>query len=324
MTSWVRFNRLLTLGFLGLSIGNTLRAELPAAIYTQKSKIYRGSTHSSPATTQPQSKSHSQEMAAHSLCVSHIVRMEQEKGIPKGLLSSIAKIESGKKFTHTKGSAPWPWVINAGGEGRFFKTRGEAIAAVNKLVKEGKKNVDIGCMQISYLHHGHKFDSVAQMFDPATNVEYGASFLKNLYTEHKSWLKAVGMYHSATLKFQVPYKEKVLKAWQTEKNADYRDILLAAKFDPEAPLRQSGAKLISGGWVYQGNSPLFFMVKGRAPETVDPSQGKIERQKPGQGAKILVARHAPRKIKSSNGTHERSPQKQGLPRFFKPVDGTSE
>lgn len=240
------------------------------------------------------------------MCVSHIMKAEQDRGIPKGLLSSIAKIESGKKMTHTKGFAPWPWVINAGGEGRFFKTKGEAILAVQNLLKQGKKNIDIGCMQISYLHHGHKFESIAAMFDPQRNVEYGANFLTNLRNEQKSWLKAVGMYHSATLKFQVPYKKKVMDTWQKERLADYREIMLAARLDQEVPNKLPTAKLISGGWVYQGNSPLFFMVKHRVNQPTSPGDGQN-----GGGAKVIIPRHE----KKQSGTKV----VRGMPRFFKPV-----
>jgi hypothetical protein len=150
-------------------------------------------------------------------CMAHIKHQERTLSIPSGLLTAIAKIESGRKHPLYNEHLPWPWAINVGGKGMYFKTQQEAVSHVEKLIREGTRNVDVGCMQINYHHHGHHFQNINQMFDPRMNVTYGARFLRGLKNEQGSWTKAVGLYHSATLHHQTPYKHKVYKKWVEER-----------------------------------------------------------------------------------------------------------
>lgn len=193
------------------------------------------------------------ELASARQCAKHIIDEERKRQIPKGLLFTISKIESGRKIKEHPDHLPWPWAINANGKGMFFKTKAEAIATVNKLLKQGMRNIDIGCMQINYNHHGERFQSISHMFDPRLNVEYGAKFLTDLRTEHGSWTKAVGLYHSATLKYQVPYKQKVYRMWVQERHKI--SSFLAPFYGTEDP---PGMETTN---IYDQGVPLYFMLK---------------------------------------------------------------
>src|SRR5689334_20638301 len=67
------------------------------------------------------------------LCRQAIQGAEREHGLPGGLLHAIARVESGRADPQTGAVAPWPWTVNAEGQGRFFATKAEAIAAVQEL-----------------------------------------------------------------------------------------------------------------------------------------------------------------------------------------------
>ena len=60
----------------------------------------------------------------------------------------------------------------------------------------GAKLIDIGCMQINHYWHAADFGSLSDMFDPARNVEYAASFLKTLRAQEGSWTLAVARYNA--------------------------------------------------------------------------------------------------------------------------------
>ena len=51
-------------------------------------------------------------------------------------------------------------------------------------------------MQINQRWHGADFHSVAEMFDPASNVRYAATFLKELRSREGSWTLAVARYNA--------------------------------------------------------------------------------------------------------------------------------
>lgn len=67
------------------------------------------------------------------------------------------------------------------------------------------RSVDIGLMQINWKFHGHHFDSMQVLFDPATNLDYAARYLKSLLQRHGDVEKAVAHYHSNTEEFQNRY-----------------------------------------------------------------------------------------------------------------------
>ncbi len=154
------------------------------------------------------------EKSAAFLCQKHIRYTEKKMGIPHGLLAAISLIESGKKAKGHEDLVAWPWVINVQGKPEYYKTKTDVVKALSKHLDKGVVNIDVGCMQINFYHHGAEFRSPSYMLDPRRNVTYAAKFLGELRKQHGSWTKAVGHYHSATLKHQVPYRHKVYRKWQ--------------------------------------------------------------------------------------------------------------
>ena len=144
-------------------------------------------------------------------CTQAVAAAEQENAIPAGLLSAIARVESGRRDAATGAVTPWPWTINADGEGQFFPTKAQAIQFVRGSTA---KDIDVGCMQISLLHHPHAFQSLEQAFDPTANAQYAASYLRQLYLQTNDWTRAAALYHSATPALAADYRQKVLAAWE--------------------------------------------------------------------------------------------------------------
>jgi hypothetical protein len=106
--------------------------------------------------------------------------------------------------------------VNAEGQGRFYDTKAEAVAAVRALQANGVRSIDVGCGQINLMHHPDAFPSLEEAFDPDSNAAYAARFLKELFARTGDWNKATGMYHSATPGLGDEYREKVLAAWPEE------------------------------------------------------------------------------------------------------------
>lgn len=138
-----------------------------------------------------------------------IVMQERAHDIPTNLLRAISHVESGRNLLGT--FTAWPWTINVEGRSYIFKTKCDAIKAVEKFQRLGIKNIDVGIMQINLHHHSYGFRSLKEAFDPQLNIAYGAKFLKQLFNQHKNWGEAVGHYHSANPKFHDNYRRKVLK-----------------------------------------------------------------------------------------------------------------
>jgi hypothetical protein len=146
-------------------------------------------------------------------CTQYIPREERENGIPMHLLDAIASTESGRFHQGLGLRLPWPWTINAEGQGYFFKTKEEAIAAVKRLQARGIKSIDVGCMQVNLMHHPNAFPSLEQAFDPAYNVPYAATFLHDNFNELKTWKNATAAYHSRTTAYGMPYAGQVFDTW---------------------------------------------------------------------------------------------------------------
>lgn len=158
-------------------------------------------------------------------CAVHIDTFEKAHNIPDGLLHAISKVESGRKDLKGRLVA-WPWTINVEGQGYYFATKAEAMTAVINMMRQGKKSIDVGCMQVNLHHHPKAFKNLAEAFDPVTNVAYAARFLSALKNEHATWHKAVAQYHSANPTYHIPYRKSVLNVWNKDLKAG--EISLAA------------------------------------------------------------------------------------------------
>jgi hypothetical protein len=158
-----------------------------------------------------------QEIDAHiegaKLCTRNLARYERQYGIPMHLLSAISATESGRYHKGLQITIPWPWTINVEGQGHYYDTKEQAIAAVRKYQLQGARSIDIGCMQVNLIHHPNAFSSLDEAFDPESNVAYGASFLRSLYEENKSWKQASAHYHSKTPTRGSEYVSRVYDRW---------------------------------------------------------------------------------------------------------------
>ncbi len=151
---------------------------------------------------------------AAELCIGAIeVEERRHAWLPEGLLGAMALVESGYVEPGGKRAVPWPWTINSSVGSFYLASRAEAVAKVEALQAEGVTNIDVGCLQVSLLHHPHAFDSLDAAFEPAINVAYAAGFLTALKAEGASVFGAVGRYHSRTPVLGVAYARKVFARW---------------------------------------------------------------------------------------------------------------
>lgn len=157
--------------------------------------------------------------APHEVCAAETAERERETDVPRGLLTAIARTESGRWQAESGRTEPWPWTVTSGGEGRFFATKAEAVAEVEILLTRGITNVDVGCMQINMHHHWNAFETLEEAFDPAANVAYAATYLEDMRKATRSWEAAAGRYHSATPARARYYRGKVLQHWRDIRTA---------------------------------------------------------------------------------------------------------
>ena len=119
-------------------------------------------------------------------------RPSGRSGIPAHLLAAISRVESGRRDPATGAVHPWPWTVNAEGQGFFYDTKAEAVAAVRAMQARGIRSIDVGCGQINLMHHPDAFPNLELAFDPQANAAYAARFLKELFAQTGDWTKATG------------------------------------------------------------------------------------------------------------------------------------
>ncbi len=178
-----------------------------------------------------------QDIADDLQCLRYLQSYERSMNIPRGLLMAIAFVESGRPVGPNNDLTPWPWTINAGGNGQFFETKAEAVAEVQRLLEAGQRSIDIGCMQINIRYHPTAFRSIEDAFDPALNVAYGAQFLRSLHGLQGSWRKAVERYHSSDDGRREQYRDRVLARW----NENARTVVMNAALaeDTDTPYHRA-------------------------------------------------------------------------------------
>ena len=147
------------------------------------------------------------------LCRAAIAAAERGAAIPAGLMQAIGRVESGRRNPETGAFGPWPWVINAEGQGRFFPNAPAAIAAVRELQGRGVRVIDVGCMQINLHHHPQAFANLEEAFDPTANARYAAAFLSRLNETRRDWAVSASHYHSQTPHLAEAYRARIMAAW---------------------------------------------------------------------------------------------------------------
>ena len=146
-------------------------------------------------------------------CEQAAAEAEQSEHLPPGLLLAIGRVETGR-WDRARGQiVPWPWSIDAAGNGRQFAVKDDSVKAAQALLDSGQHNVDVGCFQISLLHHPAAFSDLGHALDPAANASYAARFLGDLHARLGRWEDAVAAYHSADPALGVPYQQRVYARW---------------------------------------------------------------------------------------------------------------
>ena len=151
------------------------------------------------------------------LCAASTRAVEQATHVPRHLLAAISIAESGRRDDLNKINVAWPWTVTSGTEEWYADSKQQAIDVVEELVRDGVRNIDVGCMQINLYYHSDAFASLDEAFDPLTNVSYAASFLKKLRKQTSSWTRAAGNYHSATPEFHQKYSKRLMEIWDRER-----------------------------------------------------------------------------------------------------------
>lgn len=204
---------------------------------------------SAPATASvPRAASHCHTAAEHAARVT---------GVPLAVLRAIALAETGRR----QGGVllPWPWAINAGGDGRWLGSRAEAAEFLHARLAEGRRNIDVGCFQINYRWHGAAFPSAEAMLDPKANALHAARFLRRLYAEAGDWHVVAGLYHSRTPALAERYRARVRKLMADTRAAPRPDggpaplsglpghLLLQLHDEPVRPLLSSVSPAAGAG-----------------------------------------------------------------------------
>ncbi len=128
--------------------------------------------------------------ASAGACEQEIQAAAHKYGVPEGILYSVGLTETGRK------GSLYAYAMNVEGKAYYPASRQEALGVFEAARREGRKLIDVGCMQINHHFHGENFSSAAEMFEPRRNVEYAAKFLRNLHNRHETWTMAVARYHA--------------------------------------------------------------------------------------------------------------------------------
>ena len=111
---------------------------------------------------------------------------------------AVALQESGLRTPAGK-FQPWPWTLNCNApcpHGALrFADKHSASVALNKLLKAGWTNIDIGAMQVNYRAHGKRFAGL-DLLDARTNIIVGSVILKEALQQASGNLRtAYALYH---------------------------------------------------------------------------------------------------------------------------------
>ncbi len=147
------------------------------------------------------------------LCTQQFPIQEQKYNIPTHLLAAISTTESGRWHKELGMAIPWPWTVNVEGKGYYFRSKAEAISQTTNFIAQGKRSIDVGCMQVNLKHHHKAFRNLEEAFDPEMNVAYAAKFLRTNYADLGDWIKATAAYHSRTQVHGQRYLVQIERAW---------------------------------------------------------------------------------------------------------------
>lgn len=151
-------------------------------------------------------------MAEAADCLQAAARAERRYGIPDALLAAIGRVETGRADPSGH-LVPWPWAIDDAGRGLIFADAASAVAKLKYLQARGAGPLDVGCFQVDLTYHPDAFATPEDAFDPDSNADYAARFLRALYRRLGNWPAAVAAYHSAIPAIGTSYSNRVLALW---------------------------------------------------------------------------------------------------------------
>jgi hypothetical protein len=156
------------------------------------------------------------------LCTQTAAKVEAQLGLPGHILSAISLAETGWAGPYHQ-IATWPWTVHDGTKGYHFATERQAVDFVRQVRTDGRRSIDVGCMQVNLLHHPRAFTSVDEGFDPAANIRYAGTFLKDLAASSSSWEEAIAKYHTQNPTIDEDYAPRVLAFWLRERGNEVAD-----------------------------------------------------------------------------------------------------
>jgi Transglycosylase SLT domain len=128
------------------------------------------------------------------VCERYLAQASQSERVPLGVLYAVGLTETG-----VKGSLH-PYALNIEGKTIIANSRTQALILFEQARAQGKKLIDLGCMQVNHHYHGAQFSSVAEMLEPQANIAYAAHLLRELHDGGNDWAMAVALYHASPRK----------------------------------------------------------------------------------------------------------------------------
>ena len=112
------------------------------------------------------------------------------------ILYAVALTESRKNGEQNR-VIPWPWAINNAGNAFIPDSQQEAAALLDQMLEQGKRNIDVGIMQVNLRWHGYRVAKPEQLLIPSTNLEIGASVLSEaIHSVPGNLAHGIGRYYS--------------------------------------------------------------------------------------------------------------------------------
>ncbi len=150
-------------------------------------------------------------------CHTEVIEAERTHRIPRGILLSIAMVESSMRGT------PQAYALNLSGRSVYAESAHDAARYFVDGNGRLRRNVFVGCLQISLTYHHKQFGSLHRMADPADNAAYAARYLKRHYHTYGNWTDAIERYNGGPRQMRRAY---VCKVWNYLRSFDQRSARL--------------------------------------------------------------------------------------------------
>lgn len=166
--------------------------------------------------------------------------------VPAEVMYAIGLQESGTTLKGQRSFAPWAWVLNVNNEGRFFRTREEASAALEAEIERGNKRVAVGMLQIHLRWNGHRVRDPLTLLDPSVNLRVAADVLAECGQRFPDVFGKLACYYSGDV--------------DTEGRWYARQVLAKAGHRPSGEVKQARRPEPKAAW-----TPQRHMIAAVAP-----------------------------------------------------------